>query len=512
MPKVPKHLSHIWIGPKPAPTTWMQSWRNHHPDWTYEVYDNNFLTSYPFRTQRLINEYFWRGEFAGVQDLMRYEILHAFGGFIADADSVCQHPIDELLVDGGLFTVYDRVSEVGRGVCPFLASNPGNPFLGEVIDRLVQLEPWQLRKPFISTGNLFLMSEIKQRNCTDVTIFPSHYFVPWHHSTPSDVYDGPDKIYAEQMWGSATFRYNRGDAEGEISLTRTELKQRAAGIRAQLREKVQPGLSALVEISDESHAAVSQANVLRTAYDERVSTAGWAADLMQLNTALKTSLSEAGFPFKINGNGFYRHQQDQPLTEGRLMTRTKPLRQRVASYLAGASSVLQVGVDAGHMLLLQRTVAPEVEVVAVDSATQLTKNSAPVEVYTPAAVSWLQERFPDGLTFLIGRPAQVINKHRQRAPDWTVDLLHFNGLDTNFLKSYGAAQHALVQGGLILIHGRAPEAVWSRVEELQLLGEVGVPIEFIDYGKYEGALAVLQKTDDCRCDVASTAQKRDTIT
>ena len=83
----------------------MQTWPEKHPDWEYRVYDNEFLMEFPFRNRKLINEYFWRGEYAGVQDLMRFEILYEFGGFMADADSICRHPVDELLVDKGACTV-----------------------------------------------------------------------------------------------------------------------------------------------------------------------------------------------------------------------------------------------------------------------------------------------------------------------------------------------------------------------------------------------------------------------
>lgn len=133
---LPKRLGHIWIGPKPAPDRWMQTWPDKHPDWEYTVYDNDFLAGFPFRLRALINEYWWRGLYAGVQDMMRYEILYAFGGFMADADAICRHPVDELLTRPQAYTVYDRPEDDRwRGVCPILACEPGNPFVGAVIDR-----------------------------------------------------------------------------------------------------------------------------------------------------------------------------------------------------------------------------------------------------------------------------------------------------------------------------------------------------------------------------------------
>ena len=180
----------------------MQTWPEKHPDWEYRVYDNEFLMEFPFRNRKLINEYFWRGEYAGVQDLMRFEILYEFGGFMADADSICRHPVDELLVDKGACTFYDQADTEKAGVSPFLAAEPGNPVLGEVISRLAQLKPWDLLKPWRSTGNRFLIRAIREIGMEKVTIWPSHYFIPWHHSDPNNVYSGPNKVYAEQQWAT----------------------------------------------------------------------------------------------------------------------------------------------------------------------------------------------------------------------------------------------------------------------------------------------------------------------
>ncbi|MGV6888193.1 glycosyltransferase family 32 protein [Rhodophyticola sp. SM2404] len=110
--RIPKIMGHIWIGPKPMPKDWMRSWPEMHPSWEYRIYDNDFLMRFPFRTRKLIHEYFSRGEYAGVQDLMRYEILYEYGGFMADADAICQHPVDELLTEKCAYTVYDRAEEV----------------------------------------------------------------------------------------------------------------------------------------------------------------------------------------------------------------------------------------------------------------------------------------------------------------------------------------------------------------------------------------------------------------
>lgn len=209
MPK--SFLGHIWIGPNPAPVEWMATWRTAHPNWRYKLFDNAYLLSRRFRNQRLIHEYFRRKQYAGVADLMRYEILFEYGGFLPEADSICVNPVDALFTEPRAYTVYEYPNGKTGLVSPILASNPRNPFLKLIIDTLSSVAPSDLNRPWNSTGNGFLKRLIRKHR-PDLTIFPSHYFIPEHYK--GNIYDGPDTIYARQFWGSTKASYphsrNRG--------------------------------------------------------------------------------------------------------------------------------------------------------------------------------------------------------------------------------------------------------------------------------------------------------------
>lgn len=97
-PAVPRILHQMWIG-SPLPieiAAMMVTWKTHHPDWQIHLWaDPGGL-----RNQDLYD----RGEEITPDapeqfrsDVARYEILHRFGGVWADADFVCQKPIDDLL-------------------------------------------------------------------------------------------------------------------------------------------------------------------------------------------------------------------------------------------------------------------------------------------------------------------------------------------------------------------------------------------------------------------------------
>lgn len=203
---IPKELAHIWIGPLPQPTEWMQTWQKQNPDWNYRVFGNQYLSNRQFRLQSLIDEYLARGEYSGVADLMRYEILYDHGGFIAPADAICYRHISELFTKSTAYTVYENEFLRGALVAPVLACEPQNPFVGQIIDRLAKLRPVTLLEPWKSTGNLLVAKLIHDLK-PEIEIFPSHFFNPTHYE--GWVYNGDGPVYAKQMFGSTTGAYKK---------------------------------------------------------------------------------------------------------------------------------------------------------------------------------------------------------------------------------------------------------------------------------------------------------------
>ena len=84
---IEKKMTHIWIGPNPAPLKWMNTWPEKHPDWEYSVFTDEMLHKRKWYNQHLIEEYYRRHCWAGVADLIRYELIYERGGFWPEADS-----------------------------------------------------------------------------------------------------------------------------------------------------------------------------------------------------------------------------------------------------------------------------------------------------------------------------------------------------------------------------------------------------------------------------------------
>ncbi|MEJ5150560.1 glycosyltransferase family 32 protein [Comamonas sp. MYb396] len=205
---IPKNLGHIWIGPRPAPLEWMNTWRDHHPDWSYTLYDNDFLSNFHFQTQKQIEEYLKRGQYAGVADLMRLEILYENGGLLAPADSICLRNTQNLFPQKRAYTVYENEFVRGELVSPIQACEPGNEFVKTLIEQLKSTDPNDLDEPWISTGNLFMAQMIKKLN-PEITIFPSQILIPIHFT--GVLYEGSDKPYAIQLFSTTQNTYKKNN-------------------------------------------------------------------------------------------------------------------------------------------------------------------------------------------------------------------------------------------------------------------------------------------------------------
>lgn len=200
---IEKKMTHIWIGPKPAPLKWMNTWKEKHPDWEYSIFTDEMLKARKWKNQHLIDKYYNMQKYAGAHDLIRYELILERGGFWPAADSVCLERCDELFSSPAdhAYTVYESEKAKPGFVSPILAANAGNIICEALVNHLNKLDPSQLSAhPFISTGNQFLSRFLPQFS-DKLTIWPSYTLIPqWYGSNTR--YSGPGKVYAEQYFGS----------------------------------------------------------------------------------------------------------------------------------------------------------------------------------------------------------------------------------------------------------------------------------------------------------------------
>jgi hypothetical protein len=98
---IPRTFHHIWLGPDPLPDDhrpWIETWKEHHPQWEFKLWTEENLPEDPVRPEVLDRLR------APVEraDILRLEILYQHGGVYLDTDLECLRPIDPEL-DGEEF-------------------------------------------------------------------------------------------------------------------------------------------------------------------------------------------------------------------------------------------------------------------------------------------------------------------------------------------------------------------------------------------------------------------------
>ena len=207
---IPKIIHQIWIGPKPRPSRFMDTWTAKHPDFEYISWSESELAkrSMVLECQTQIDD---MSELNGKADIIRWEILYKYGGFFFDADSICIEPIDDVLLNKNVkaFAGYEnedaRPGLVATGTMGF---PPKHPLCRAAIDWIRENEVSVAKtgkRAWLTVGPTLLTNLLQTGLYSDVTIFPSYFFLPMHFTGRN--YEGHGKVYQYQEWGSTKQNY-----------------------------------------------------------------------------------------------------------------------------------------------------------------------------------------------------------------------------------------------------------------------------------------------------------------
>jgi hypothetical protein len=138
---------------------------------------------------------------------MRWELLYEFGGIALDADSECLRPLEDWLLEPDVFACWEsellRPGLIANGI---VGAIPEHPLIGQIIHDIGveypgNLLPWEYRGP----GRL--TETIRRMSYRDITIYPSHYFLPEHFAGLP--YTGKGQVFARQGWNSTKAGWER---------------------------------------------------------------------------------------------------------------------------------------------------------------------------------------------------------------------------------------------------------------------------------------------------------------
>jgi inositol phosphorylceramide mannosyltransferase catalytic subunit len=172
--KIPRIIHRIWISEERVPTQYLEygeSWRFHHPEWTFIVWTQHNLPP-------LVNydEFHDSHNVGQKADILRYEVLHAYGGLYVDMDFECLRPIDSLVDNLECFVGEEEAGSISNAL---IGSIPGHFLLRKLLHRL----PDNIRKnagkwPVRQTGPRFLTACARAGSGWDpkITVFPPRTF------------------------------------------------------------------------------------------------------------------------------------------------------------------------------------------------------------------------------------------------------------------------------------------------------------------------------------------------
>jgi GT2 family glycosyltransferase len=216
---IPKIIHQIWIGNKPAPTNFMNTWKQKHPHSEYEyIFWNEKEISKRGLQLACVKQINDMSEINGKADIIRWEILHQYGGVFLDADSICIEPFDDLLLEApnGFAGYENEVVRKGLVATGTMAFPPRHPLCRAAINWILSNDVSVERtgnRAWKTVGPGLLTRMLETGLYPEVKVFPSYYFLPVHHSGLT--YRGHSKVYAYQEWGSTKKNY---ETMNQISL------------------------------------------------------------------------------------------------------------------------------------------------------------------------------------------------------------------------------------------------------------------------------------------------------
>jgi inositol phosphorylceramide mannosyltransferase catalytic subunit len=203
---IPRLFHRVWLGgPEPD---WLRSladtWAAH-PGWELRRWDDERVRElFPLHNQDVYDR---APELAPNHvgqlrsDVVRYELLHRFGGVYVDADFECLRPLDALLEGASCFAAWEVQDRwIANGL---MGCERGHPFLARLVDGLAaNVRREAGHKPNRMTGPRYLTATWRRYGRREVKVLAQRLVYPYSFAEiavhgPGDAFPG---AYTAHHW------------------------------------------------------------------------------------------------------------------------------------------------------------------------------------------------------------------------------------------------------------------------------------------------------------------------
>jgi inositol phosphorylceramide mannosyltransferase catalytic subunit len=207
---IPKKLHFIWIGDESKkPVRCIDTWMKKNPDYEVKVWGNNQLQTVNWKNHRQLHDMLDKKDYAGASDVMRYEILYEHGGIYIDADTFCVKPLEDWLLNCESFASWEQELVRNNLIAnTIIGGVPGAQTWKLCMDAVATKDCTEEKLAWMITGPM-LVTDVFFKAQANLTVYPSHFFMPEHHTGYKSKVTGHH--FASHLWGSGTGYDNMDD-------------------------------------------------------------------------------------------------------------------------------------------------------------------------------------------------------------------------------------------------------------------------------------------------------------
>jgi inositol phosphorylceramide mannosyltransferase catalytic subunit len=191
--RIPQVIHRVWLGESEMPAEYEafgESFERHHPEWEMRLWTDADLPQLDITDADRARA----RTASGLSNLVRYEVLHRFGGLYVDTDVECLRDLTPLLRGVDAFAALESPGVVGTAVLGSVPDHPAFARAARLARRTLGVGP----QPRDANGP-YLFSLILEQHPT-LTIFDSSVFYPYSWSEPQRRHEDFPDAYAVHHW------------------------------------------------------------------------------------------------------------------------------------------------------------------------------------------------------------------------------------------------------------------------------------------------------------------------